>query len=231
MATKNTDNIYSKIMMARLQFLESNPQKSGRNDFQKFNYYELDDIVPTATRICNELGLYTEIDMGANTYGYATLTVVNIDNVDEKCYFRLKMPEINNDNLNNALQDTGRCETYLRRYLYLLFLDIAQNDEVDASDNSKMDAPKKKPTPKPRNNPTPPTRPSQNKPKPSGGRLTLKQKNAIKKVDESLVAIANNPNLTKKTLLEKIEKLEKNGILTGERKDEIINEVETILQE
>ena len=214
MATKNTDNIYSKIMMARLQFLESNPQKSGRNEFQKFNYYELDDIVPTATRICNELGLYTEIDMGANTYGYATLTVVNIDNVDEKCYFRLKMPEINNDNLNNALQDTGRSETYLRRYLYLLFLDIAQNDEVDASDNSKMDAPKKKPIPKP-----------------SGGRLTLKQKNAIKKVDESLVAIANNPNLTKKTLLEKIEKLEKNGILTGERKDEIINEVETILQE
>ena len=59
----------------------------------------------------------------------------------------------------------------------------------------------------------------------------MKQKNAIKKVDESLVAIANNPNLTKKTLLEKIEKLEKNGILTGERKDEIINEVETILQE
>ena len=231
MATKNTDNIYSKIMMARLQFLESNPQKSGRNEFQKFNYYELDDIVPTATRICNELGLYTEIDMGANTYGYATLTVVNIDNVDEKCYFRLKMPAINNDNLNNALQDTGRSETYLRRYLYLLFLDIAQNDEVDASDNSKMDAPKKKPIPKPRNNPTPPTRPSQNKPKPSGGRLTLKQKNAIKKVDESLVAIANNPNLTKKTLLEKIEKLEKNGILTGERKDEIINEVETILQE
>ena len=94
MATKNTDNIYSKIMMARLQFLESNPQKSGRNEFQKFNYYELDDIVPTATRICNELGLYTEIDMGANTYGYATLTVVNIDNVDQKCYFRLKMPAI-----------------------------------------------------------------------------------------------------------------------------------------
>ena len=231
MATKNTDNIYSKIMKARLQFLESNPQKSGRNEFQKFNYYELDDIVPTATRICNELGLYTEIDMGANLFGYATLTVINIDNTEERTFFRLKMPEINNDNLNNALQDTGRTETYLRRYLYLLFLDIAQNDEVDASDNSKGDAPKKKPISKPRNKPTPPTPSQPSKPKIAGGRLTLKQKNEIKKVDESLVAIANSPTLTKKGLLERIDKLEKKGILDSERKEEIITEVEAILQE
>lgn len=214
-------------MEARLQFLESNPQKSGRNEFQKFNYYELDDIVPTATRICNELGLYTEIDMGANTFGYATMTVINIENTEERTYFRLKMPEINNENLNNALQDTGRTETYLRRYLYLLFLDIAQNDEVDATDNSKNVASKKKPISKPR---AKPSKPSPSAPKPSNGKLTLKQKNEIKKVDENLRAILNSPNLTKKALLDKIEKLEKNGILDSERKDEIITEVETILQ-
>ena len=212
-------NIYSKIMQARLQFLESNPQKSGRNEFQKFNYYELDDIVPTATRICNELGLYTEIDMGANLYGYATLTVVNIDKTDEKCYFRLKMPEINNENLNNALQDTGRCETYLRRYLYLLFLDIAQNDEVDSTDNSKKPT-AKKPVQKPRNKPTPPS---------SSGRLTLKQKNAIKKLDDRIVPIVkNNPNLTMKGLMEKIEKLEKNGTLTSEEKENLTEKIQEI---
>ncbi len=37
MATKKVENIYSKIMDARLKFLESNPKKSGRNEFQKFN--------------------------------------------------------------------------------------------------------------------------------------------------------------------------------------------------
>ena len=72
-------NIYGKIMEARLMFLQSNPKKSGRNDFQKFNYYELDDIVPTATRICNELGIYTEVDMGSHHYGFATMTAINVE--------------------------------------------------------------------------------------------------------------------------------------------------------
>ena len=107
MTTKNEKNIYGKIMEARLKFLESNPKKSGRNSFQNFSYYELDDIVPSATRICNELQLYTEIDMGANLFGYATLTVVNIENVEEKCYFRIKMPEITGGNINNMLENSN----------------------------------------------------------------------------------------------------------------------------
>lgn len=218
---KKEQNIYSKVMEARLQFLESNPQKSGRNEFQKFSYYELDDIVPTATRICNDIGLYTEIDLGANVFGYATLTVVNIDNPDEKVYFRIKMPDLNNENMNKALQETGSCQTYLRRYLYLQFLDIAQNDEVDSRDSrpAKASTPPKKPSvEKPRAKPAPPS-----------GRLTLKQKNEIKKIDERIEAIATNPNLTKKSLMEKIGKLEKNGILNSEEKENIIKKVEKII--
>lgn len=218
---KKEQNIYSKVMEARLQFLESNPKKSGRNEFQKFSYYELDDIVPTATRICNDIGLYTEIDLGANVFGYATLTVVNIDNPDEKVYFRIKMPDLNNENMNKALQETGSCQTYLRRYLYLQFLDIAQNDEVDSRDSrpAKASTPTKKPSvEKPRAKPAPPS-----------GRLTLKQKNEIKKIDERIEAIATNPNLTKKSLMEKIGKLEKNGILNSEEKENIIKEVEKII--
>ena len=205
-------------MNARLQFLESNPKKSGRNEFQKFSYYELDDIVPTATRICNELGLYTEIDLGANLFGYATLTVINIDNADEKVYFRIKMPELNNENMNKALQETGSCQTYLRRYLYLQFLDIAQNDEVDSTDLSQSK--QKKPVAKPRNKPTPPA---------SGGRLTLKQKNEIKKLDDRIVPIVkNNPNLTMKGLMEKVDKLEKNGTLTSEEKEDLVQKIQEI---
>ena len=216
---KKEQNIYSKVMEARLQFLESNPKKSGRNEFQKFSYYELDDIVPTATRICNDLGIYTEIDLGANVFGYATMTVVNIDNPEEKVYFRIKMPELNNENMNKALQETGSCQTYLRRYLYLQFLDIAQNDEVDSKDSRPSKSTTKKPTvEKPRA-----------KPSSTSGRLTLKQKNAIKKVDERLEPIAKNPNLTEKSLMEKIDKLEMNGMITTEEKDNMIAEIKNIL--
>ena len=184
MATKKTDNIYSKIMQARLQFLESNPQKSGKNEFQKFEYYELKDIVPTATRICNELGLYTEIDLGGNTIGYATMTVVNIDNPEEKTYYRIVMPQTNNENMNKALQETGASETYLRRYLYQLFLDIAENDEVDNKDNRKNTDVKKPSISKPRNNPTPPPVKKPSSPKRTTQPLTTNKKLTVKEKGE-----------------------------------------------
>lgn len=127
-------NIYDKIMTARLLFLESNPKKSGRNNFQKFDYYELRDIIPAATRICNNIGLYSEINL---TSKMATMKIINIDNPKEIVLYHLPVPEINGKDSNKLLQDTGKTETYLRRYLYMLFLDIAENDQVDAEDMIK----------------------------------------------------------------------------------------------
>lgn len=227
MATKNEKNIYEKIMEARLQFLESNPQKSGRNEFQKFSYYELDDIVPTATRICNELKIYTEIDMGANLFGYATLTAINIENTDEQVYFRIKMPEINNSNLNNALQDTGRTETYLRRYLYLLFLDIAQNDEVDASDNRPKQSAPKKPVNKPRNKPATPTR---KQPLTTNKRLTVKQKKDMSDLDPTLKEIIDNGSttITMKQVLDELDLMEDSGKLSSDDRVKIAKKIATI---
>lgn len=217
MATKK-DNIYGKIMEARLRFLESNPTKSGRNDFQKFSYYELDDIVPTATRICNEIGLYTEIDMGANTYGYATLTVINIDEPEEKTYYRIKMPEITGGNSNQQLQATGTAETYLRRYLYLLFLDIAQNDEVDSTNLAKKD---KKPVNKPRSRPTSASKTTQ--PLTTNKRLTMKQKKEMGELDETLNKIIKEgpTNITMKQVLEKLQEMEESEEITGNKRLEI----------
>lgn len=216
MATKK-DNIYGKIMNARLKFLESNPTKSGRNEFQKFSYYELDDIVPTATRICNELGLYTEIDMGANTYGYATLTVINIDEPEEKTYYRIKMPEITGGNSNQQLQATGTAETYLRRYLYLLFLDIAQNDEVDSTNLAQ----KKKQVQKPRSRPTSASKTTQ--PMTTNKRLTMKQKKEMGEMDETLDKIIKEgpTSITMKQVLEKLQELEESGEITSDKRLEI----------
>lgn len=230
MATK-TKNIYGKIMEARLMFLESNPQKSGRNEFQKFSYYELDDIVPSATRICNELQLYTEIDMGANLFGYATLTVINIENPEERTYFRIKMPEIGGGNSNQVLQDTGKTETYLRRYLYLLFLDIAQNDEVDATDNRPQ---RNNPT-KPRNNPS---TPSAKKPAPStrkqplttNKKLTKKQVKELAEMDETLAGIIKDQgdDITMKNILDELNKMETNGELSSKDRLAIAKKISTI---
>lgn len=230
MATKKTENIYQKIMTARLQFLESNITKSGKNEFQKFSYYELKDIVPTAIRLCNDIGLYTEIDLGGTCVGYATLTVVNIDNPEEKTFYRIKMPETNNENMNKALQETGASETYLRRYLYLLFLDIAENDEVDAADNRKT---AKKPAVTNAKKPASPKRPSPPKrttqPMTANKKLTLSQKKQIKEIDERLVdLIDSNLYPTMKSLFEKLQSMEEEGTLTSDERESIAKKISTI---
>lgn len=228
MATKKTENIYSKIMTARLQFLESNPKKSGKNDFQKFEYYELKDIVPLATKICYDLGLYTEIDLGGNTMGYATMTVINIENPEEKTYYRIKMPETNNENMNKALQETGASETYLRRYLYQLFLDIAENDEVDSKDNRI-----KKPSSANPKKPAGPSRPAPSKrttqPMTSNKKLTMEQKKQMKEIDERLAELINtNMYPTMKSLFEKLQMMENDGELTKKERETITKKISTI---
>lgn len=134
------ENIYTKIMKVRQEFKNSNIKKSGENKFQNFKYHELSDIVPTAIELCLKNGLYTHIDVGVSietkTGEYAKMQVINVDNVDEKVEYLIKMPSIGEDGGFNAkIQDTGKGQTYVRRYLYMLFLDLAIPDEVDRTDN------------------------------------------------------------------------------------------------
>lgn len=132
---KEKMNLLEKIMAARLEFLNSNPTKSGYNRFQNFKYFELVDIVPVATNVCCKLGIYTHINI---TEGRAEMIVINTENVNEKVTYQIDAPAVMQDKFNNMLQDVGRSETYLRRYLYMLFLDITENDTVDAADQDQL---------------------------------------------------------------------------------------------
>ena len=64
------------------------------------------------------------------------MTVVNVDNAEEKVVYSLELPCISKEGaFNNKIQDIGKMETYIRRYLYMLFLDIGVADSVDSEDN------------------------------------------------------------------------------------------------
>lgn len=125
--------LYSKIKEARTLFLKSDVKKTGLNKFQHFKYYTLDDIVPVADEICNNLGLLTMTNVTNNT---AIMQVIDIDtakSIDFK--FNIPLIDSENSNLNNAIQDMGKTITYARRYLYMLFLDIVEFDSVDSANN------------------------------------------------------------------------------------------------
>ena len=124
-------------MNIRKDFSDETIKKTGKNEFQNFSYLELSDFIPTAVRLCEQYGVYTHVNIGSITnQKYATMTVVNVDDTEEKVVYSLQMPCLSNEGaFNNKIQDIGKTETYIRRYLYMLFLDIAIADEVDAVDN------------------------------------------------------------------------------------------------
>lgn len=124
-------DIYEKILTARRLFLDANVKKTGRNKFQNFDYFELEDIVPTVLDICEELKL---LPLTAFTDVMAVLKIVNVENAEETVTFTNPVPKIVDNNANKVIQDIGKVQTYQRRYLYMQFLDIIENDNVDASD-------------------------------------------------------------------------------------------------
>jgi len=138
-------NVYQKLLAARTKFLESNVEKSGKNMHLQFKYFELEDIVPTATRIFNEIGLIPIVTFDSNV---ATMTMVNTDNPEETAVFFAPFnqlaPIVSNSGsaVTNEMQALGSSITYMRRYLYMIALDICESDSVDAGIGAKPAAPK-----------------------------------------------------------------------------------------
>jgi hypothetical protein len=129
-------NIYRKLLEARAKFLEADVQKTGKNMHLSFKYFELDDIVPPATRIFKELGLFHVVNFTSDT---ATMTFINADNAEETIVFSAPFNQIapivsnSGKQATNEMQALGSSITYMRRYLYMLALDICESDGIDAS--------------------------------------------------------------------------------------------------
>lgn len=134
-ATKN-ENVYQKLIKAREQFLNSDIQKTGKNMHLSFKYFELDDIVPTAIRIFATVGLAPVVNFTSDT---ATMTIVNTDNPEDTVSFTAPFnqiaPIVSNagKQATNEMQALGSSITYMRRYLYMIALDICESDSIDAN--------------------------------------------------------------------------------------------------
>lgn len=133
-------------MTLRCEFASMDIIKTGKNNFQNFQYLELHDFVPTAVQLCQEYGLYTHVNIGqvTNDVRYAVMSVVNIENPDEVVQYKLNIPVLpQENNTTKTIQSIGKLETYCRRYLYMLLLDLAVPDTVDSENNKRTT---KKPT-------------------------------------------------------------------------------------
>lgn len=128
-------NVYKKLVLARKMFLGAGIEKTGINRYAEFKYFTLEDIVPTKQAIFEELGLVDSITFRNDV---ATLTLVNIDNPVEVIEFTSLLAE-DESLIKNPIQKVGAIETYVRRYLYMLMLDIVEADTVDAVSGKPTD--------------------------------------------------------------------------------------------
>ena len=147
MANTTPKNVYQKLLEARVLFMEEDVKKSGKNMKMSYKYFELQDIVPVATPIFQKVGL---LPVTTFTNEEATMTLINVDEPSEYINFTSPMREIEaiisnktGGEVTNAIQRLGSVETYQRRYLYMIALDIVESDSIEplTGDNTPL-APK-----------------------------------------------------------------------------------------
>lgn len=128
-----------KLLEARVRFAAANVKKSGVNRYAEFKYFTLEDIIPVKNQIFNELGL---VDTIRFVDEMAFLTLYNVDDPNDK-YFTFESQLAPDESLiKNPIQKLGAIQTYIRRYLYLLMLDIVEADIIDET-SEKAEEPKK----------------------------------------------------------------------------------------
>lgn len=141
-------NVYQKLQKARVELQTRNLKKTGHNNSANYNYFQLDDFLPSVNEIFEKLGLFgyfniepTTFDENGVSHETAVLTVVNTDNTAESITYRTETAEAGTK--GTAIQNLGSKHTYMRRYLYMEALEITESDGVDGLPDDEKKKPDK----------------------------------------------------------------------------------------
>lgn len=163
-AERKDMNIYAKLALARKMFQDKGVEKSGYNDHLGSEYFTLDDLTPPQTEIFEELGLFEhftyippifETVVAPDGVGTAVMTVppyahsvvYNTDKPEEFIQFSLPWvelkPQLSNQGkkVTHELMETGKAQTYFRRYLKQQILDVVEVDAAEEEKPEKQDKP------------------------------------------------------------------------------------------
>lgn len=120
--------VYAKLNAARAAFHAMPLKKSGKNSFAGYSYFELGDFLIPALKVFETYSLCPMVSFTADV---ATLIIVDTENGDT-ITFTSPMADANLKGMH-PIQNLGAVETYQRRYLYRIALEIVEHDEIDAS--------------------------------------------------------------------------------------------------
>ena len=120
--------VHKKLMNARIMMMKAKLEKTGKNSFAGYKYFELGDFLPAVQLIFEQLGL-----CGIVSYDneYASLCITD---TDDGTTIRITSP-MATAQLKGAhdIQNLGAVETYQRRYLWMTAMELVENDPIDSS--------------------------------------------------------------------------------------------------
>ena len=132
-------NVYKKLQLARVLLQNTKLNKSGKNKFAGYEYFELGDFIPAIQNICEDLGLCGVFKCDEVM---AYLIIYNTEK-DESVVFSAPMSTAELKGCH-AVQNLGAVISYLRRYLWVNAFEIVEHDALDATTGSVEVKPKPK---------------------------------------------------------------------------------------
>ena len=130
-------SVYKKLQGARHELSKANLKKTGHNSYGGWFYYELGDFIPTIHKLFDAAGL-----CGVVTFGeVATLTIYDADSEGK---IEFSTPIVYAEAAKGQpIQQLGSTHTYLRRYLWLMAMELVEADTVDAEEQEIKSEPVK----------------------------------------------------------------------------------------
>lgn len=123
--------LHERISLLRADIAGMKFKMSGKNKYAGFNYFELKDFLPTAMKLEAKYGLMSQFDV------IDELAILRIHDTFGRgsIHFQIDRVEAGMAKME-AIQKLGSQQTYLKRYLYINFLNLSEGDVVDALDQT-----------------------------------------------------------------------------------------------
>lgn len=143
MEEKKNKNLNESIISIRVKLQETDLQKSGKNRYAGFEYFELADFLPTLNKLMLEEGINDCFQIDKE---FAKLTLIK---GEEKQVYTIPFEKFDtplNKNGQPSMQDIqylGALNTYYKRYLYLNAFGITDGDVIDSMDSANLKKGKK----------------------------------------------------------------------------------------
>lgn len=131
--------VHVKLQQARVALANHPLKKTGQNKHHGFSYFELGDFLPTIQKIFNDVKLCGQTSFENHV---ASLTIYDAE--DPSSYIVFSSPTAEAKLAKGSpIQELGSMHTYMRRYLWLMAMEISENDLVDAQESPPKANPSK----------------------------------------------------------------------------------------